>query len=158
MNDGLFGLDRSDQLLKKLEYDFQRLRHDQGQETMLYTAFDFFVTAYSLVDWLQNSGARTEAEIKAIRNEMLTKICADLANGSKHFHLEKSVKTNVTTHAAEPAYSSAFSSCGFQAQWSAWVNLPADEAAAAGVPERCPIGALARKVWEHWRRHFEHTP
>ncbi len=158
MNNGIFGLDRPDQLLKKLEYDFQRLRHDQGQEAMLYTAFDFFVTAYSLVEWEKKRHTLMQTEVDALYAPMLIKISGDLANGGKLFQLTKPAKTHVTTQAAEPVFSPAFSSSGFQAQWSAWVNLPADEAAAAGVPERCPIGVLARQVLDHWRHHFEHTP
>jgi hypothetical protein len=154
VNEGIFGLSRPDELLNKLEHDFQRLQADDGQQMMLYTAFDFFVTAYSLVDWLQNSGERTKAEVKVLRGQMMTKICADLANGSKHFQLTQKPKTTLTTHAAPPAYSSAFAPRQFQTQWSACIKLRADEAQAAGVPEICPIRELAPKVLAHWRSYF----
>jgi hypothetical protein len=50
MNEGIFGLSQPDELLNKLEHDLQRLQASEGQQTMLYTTFDFLVTAYSLVD------------------------------------------------------------------------------------------------------------
>jgi hypothetical protein len=115
MNDGIFGLDRPEQLLKKLEYDFQRLRHDQGRETMLYTAFDFFVTAYSLVDWVKKRGALTQTEVDALYAPVLIKLCGDLANGGKHFQLrEDKTKTTVTTHSAQPASRDPLHRCAWK--------------------------------------------
>jgi hypothetical protein len=52
MSDGIFGLTSPLGLLNKLVYDFKRLKADEGQQAMLYTAYDFFVTTYSLVDWV----------------------------------------------------------------------------------------------------------
>jgi hypothetical protein len=44
-----FGVLQPSWLLGKLFHDFKRLQADEGQPTiMLYTAFDFFVTGYSL--------------------------------------------------------------------------------------------------------------
>ena len=114
MNNGIFGLDRPDQLLKKLEYDFQRLRHDQGQEAMLYTAFDFFVTAYSLVEWEKKRHTLMQTEVDALYAPMLIKISGDLANGGKLFQLTKPAKTHVTTQAAEPVFSPRSRRAGFR--------------------------------------------
>jgi hypothetical protein len=85
MNAGIFGLNQPDELMTKLEHDFQRLQADMGQQAMLYTAFDVFVTAYSLVDWVKKHTALTKAEVDALYAPMLIQICGDLANGSKHF-------------------------------------------------------------------------
>jgi hypothetical protein len=52
MSDGIFGLTSPLDLLNKLVYHFKRLKADEGQQAMLYTAYDFFVTTYSLVDWV----------------------------------------------------------------------------------------------------------
>ena len=42
MSDGIFGLTSPRDLLDKLMYDFKRLKADEDQQAMLYTAFDFF--------------------------------------------------------------------------------------------------------------------
>jgi hypothetical protein len=154
MNAGMFGLNQPDELLNKLEHDFQRLQDDIGKQAMLYTAFDFFVTAYSLVDWVKKDRALTRAEVDALYAPMLVKICGDLANGSKHFQLDRSPKTTLTTHSAPPAFQANAFSSAFQVTWSAWVELSPSEATAAGVPPICPVMVLAEKVLAHWQRYF----
>jgi hypothetical protein len=92
-------------LLGKLFHDFKRLQADEGRPPiMLYTAFDFFVTGYSLVDWIAKWDPRTtKAEKKMLgtqlRAPMIIKICGDVANHTKHFRLESS-QTNTSTHSA----------------------------------------------------------
>jgi hypothetical protein len=36
MNTGIFGLNQPEELLDKLEHDFERLQDDMGQQVMLY--------------------------------------------------------------------------------------------------------------------------
>jgi hypothetical protein len=165
MNVGIFGSNKPHELLKKLEHDFRRLQADAGQQTMLYTAFDFFVTGYSLVDWEKKHKALThkaltQEQVDALYQEMLIKICADLANGSKHFQLTNPPpKTTVTTHGTGPVYEPGIYEPGiYQDDWRAWVELSPSEAAAAGVPARCPVMELAAKVLAYWRRHFGRQP
>jgi hypothetical protein len=69
MSDTTCGLMDPAALLARLYHEFNRLRADEGQQTMLYTAFDFFVTAYSLIDWITNS---TPGMIKAERDKLGT--------------------------------------------------------------------------------------
>jgi hypothetical protein len=155
MNTGIFGLNQPEELLDKLEHDFERLQDDMGQQVMLYTAFDFFVTAYSLVDWVKKHKSLTQAQVDALYQEMLIKICADLANGSKHFQLTKPPKTTLTTHSSSPVFEPGVFEPGvFQDDWQAWVELSASKAAAAGVPTTCPVMTLATEVLAHWRRYF----
>jgi hypothetical protein len=61
-------------LLRKLEYDYARVEINP-RET--YAAFDFFVTAEHMVDWVYNKPLRN--------NELLLRIVSHLATGSKHF-------------------------------------------------------------------------
>jgi hypothetical protein len=160
MNTGIFGLNESDDLLNKLEHDFQRLQDDMGQQAMLYTAFDFFVTAYSLVDWEKKYRVLTPAAVAALYAPMLIKICADLANGSKHFQLTKPPpKTTLTTHSSGPVFEpDVFEPDVFQDDWQAWVELHPSEATAAGLPPICPVMTLAEKVLAHWEHHFGRSP
>jgi hypothetical protein len=63
-----------------LQHDFKRLQTDPSSE---YAAFDFFVSAYHMLDWLHpNDKVSKEAEENATP---LLQICSHLANGAKHF-------------------------------------------------------------------------
>jgi hypothetical protein len=74
MSDGIFGLTSPRDLLDKLMYDFKRLKADEGQQAMLYTAYDFFVTAYSLVDWEKKHKHMTSAQATTLYDQMIIKI------------------------------------------------------------------------------------
>jgi hypothetical protein len=47
-----------------------------GKQAMLYTAFDFFVTAYCMVDRVKKSTTLTKPQVDALYAPMLIKICA----------------------------------------------------------------------------------
>jgi len=73
-------------LVAKLEHDLSRM---QAAPNNAFTAFDFFVTAEHMVDWLYpDSLEKNQKEIrKALRqSSKLLKITSHLANGAKHFH------------------------------------------------------------------------
>ena len=158
MNVRSFGSNRSEDLLDKLKHDFWRLQADAGQATMLYTAFDFFVMAYSLVDCERNAKKLNRKQVNALYDPIRIKICADLANGSKHFRLTKPPKTTLTTHSSRPLCEpELYQRRLYQDSWQAWVELSTSEAAAAGVPTTCPVMTLATEVLTYWRRYFGRT-
>jgi hypothetical protein len=69
--------------LRKLECEYARLQHDPGD---VDTAFNFFVTAEHLPDWLEQDGklgGRRAGDFK--QSERMTRICSHLANSGKHF-------------------------------------------------------------------------
>jgi hypothetical protein len=149
MSDAAFGLMDPAALLAKLYHDFKRLQADEGQQTMLYTAFDFFVTGYSLVHWIANWYPRTTKAEKQtlgaqLRAPMIVKICGDIANHTKHFRRNKPPQTTTTTYSAPPAFY--------------WVELSPTEAQATSLPEVCPIQQLAQAVLAHWKAYFEGRP
>jgi len=77
---GIFQLKEPRDLLKKLHHDLVRLRQDTMDQ---YAAFDFFVTAEHLIDWLY---PKSESERKNLRaSSPLLALCSHIANGSKHF-------------------------------------------------------------------------
>ena len=81
---GLFDLQGPRDLLEKLEHDFDRLKNSPRDE---FAAFDFFVTARHLPDWLypdaQENNWKKRADL--LRNNPLLRVCAHIADGSKHF-------------------------------------------------------------------------
>jgi hypothetical protein len=84
---GLGSLQSPEDLLEKLEYDRKRLEADPAD---VYAAFDFFVTAYHMLEWIHPNRARNDP-IQAAKRRLisgknrLVTIAAELANGVKHF-------------------------------------------------------------------------
>ena len=80
---GFFELRTPKDLLEKLRHDHRRLA---ANPLGSYAAFDFFVTANHLVDWVWPCAER-EQQRKNRRSETLPRICEHLADGAKHFQL-----------------------------------------------------------------------
>lgn len=67
-------------LLRKVRHDFGRMQADPASE---YAAFDFFVSAYHMLDWLHPYDK--DAKDKEEKRTPLLHVCSHLANGAKHF-------------------------------------------------------------------------
>lgn len=145
---GLAQLTSPQELFRKLKHDRQRIR-DDNHDT--YAAFDFFVTAYHILDWLHPDpqGGPTR---KALRDaEQLLQIADHIANGAKHFVLTNKRHTSVTSvedkagaFSAE-AFSSAFSVNAFVFD-GLYVRLASGKLAT--VPH------LADSLIEYWEREL----
>ncbi len=62
--------------------------HFGNGEDLIYA---FCQAAYHLRDWLQNSGAASQADLDALMSGTpALKLCRDVCNGSKHFRLDPS--------------------------------------------------------------------
>ena len=78
-------LQRPDDLVAKLAHDFERIRASPADA---YAAFDFFVTAEHIVDWLlpDSPGVDQSPARKSKRqSSALLRITSHIANGAKHF-------------------------------------------------------------------------
>ena len=103
---GLFQLRSPRDLLDKLRHDFDRLERDHVDA---YAAFDFFVTARHLPDWLYPGD---EAKQKALVNSnVLLQTCRHLGDGAKHFQATAKQHESAKETSHEGA---AFQSRGFQ--------------------------------------------
>jgi len=83
---GFAPLQQPADLLAKLAHDFERIRAAPDDA---YAAFDFFITAEHIVDWLfpDSPGMNQSSARKAKRESSeLLKITSHIANGAKHFH------------------------------------------------------------------------
>lgn len=78
MNDGFFLLRTADDMLSKLQWELNNLRESPDN---CWVAFNFFVTADHLSDWVGNNTLR--------KSNALLRICSPLANGAKHFHSDR---------------------------------------------------------------------
>jgi hypothetical protein len=89
--------------LQRVERWHQRAKHalDPYNGVAEHDAIDFlyafFQAAYHMRDWLQNSGAASQAQLDALMaSNRCLKLCRDICNGSKHFALDP--KRSKTDH------------------------------------------------------------
>ena len=106
---GSFDLRSPRDLLAKLHHDLRRLEAEPLDQ---YAAFDFFVTAWHMLDWIDPGEDQTAKDRrKAIRDRsVILKVCDHLASGSKHF--QATAKRHDSVKATEHhrgAFSSGFS-------------------------------------------------
>lgn len=82
---GVFNLRTPIDLLDKLKYDYAVFEKDKNNP---YLAFNFFVTAEHMLDWIY-PGYSNKAKRTALRDsEVLLQVCSYLASGAKHFVAE----------------------------------------------------------------------
>jgi hypothetical protein len=82
---GFFKLEDPFDLLQKLEHDLNRLK---AIPTDSYAAFDFFVTATHMPEWIRMVGW-TFSPPTEMRTATIFELCGKLGNGAKHFVLHK---------------------------------------------------------------------
>lgn len=78
--DGFGEIRRPIDLVRKLEYDFERINHSPQDQ---HAAFDFFVTAEHIIDWLYPDSKKCREELRS--SSALLRITSHIANGAKHF-------------------------------------------------------------------------
>jgi hypothetical protein len=124
------------QLFEKLESDLKAL---SKAESDAYLAFNFFVTAEHLPDWL---GQRPLVKMHA-----LLRVVSHIANGAKHFTVDPHRHSSVNATARETyAEDYADNYC----QDSLFVYLSAEEANALGKPAYNVL-ELGRLIIDFWR-------
>lgn len=72
-----------------------------GTDAAIDAVLSFFETVHHLKDWLRNdpaSGVTTDEVHSLIDGSLVLKLCADLANGSKHFKLDPQRRTQTGDH------------------------------------------------------------
>lgn len=154
MKPGLFRLRTATDLRVKLRHDLKRLQSNPLDE---YAAFDFFVTAFHMLEWLHPKDApRRKAMRKA---STLLQICDHLASGSKHFEANDPKHQSVDdTQFHSGAFSSGFSR-GFDTdrlQICLEKTAAAELAAETDHPNRqkIEVSELAERVMLYWEREL----
>ena len=79
---GIFELKTPRQLLEKVEHDFDRLR---ANPIDAFAAFDLFVTARHVPDWLHPNDPSKRSALFEQHVEL--RVCRHIAEGAKHFIL-----------------------------------------------------------------------
>ena len=130
-------------LLEKLRYDFGRLRRTP---TDVYAAFDFFVTAYHMLDWLHpNDDIARKAEEA---DSPLLQVCSHLANGAKHFEARAKQHQSVANVIAEKG--EFFGGGFFGGAFFGELSMDLDGQAALVLGQKIDALALAQAVLAHW--------
>jgi hypothetical protein len=146
---GFFELQEPEDLLDKLEYDYRRLLK-ASRDIYAFTAFDFFVTAYHVLDWLypgnENENWQKRKDLKD--KHVILRICDNIASGVKHFKVE--FKRHTYVQHADYA-DIAPQSNDFQEN-SYFIELDGEAAERFGPKIKCED--LAEKVLDFWQNHF----
>ena len=91
---GIFFLRTPMDLLQKLEADYHRLKAlNPDSIEANYSAFDFFVTAEHLPDWIKHTSG---GSISSHRKYPDGALVSHIASGAKHFHVQDSRHTTVS--------------------------------------------------------------
>ncbi len=143
---GFFALQTPQDLLRKLQHDYQRLKDDPLNP---YPAFDFFVTAEHMLGWVYPGYANRQQRTNLRNSNVLLQVCSHIANGSKHFELNdtrhKSVK-DASVH--QGAFQTgAFQNDAFDVS-ELRIHLEGDAASQLG--QYVGVLPLARKALDYW--------
>jgi len=150
MNHGAFGLTTPGELLTKMKHDYEKLKAAPFDP---YLAFNFFVTAECMLDWLK-PGKSNQLIRENLRNsEILLQITSHIASGAKHFSNLSSHHVSVSDMTPSAGYfvgyfpKEAFP-IGYFSQGSLVIHLAGDAEKAFGST----INAvqLAEKVLNYW--------
>jgi hypothetical protein len=69
-----------------------------------YTAFNFFVTAEHILDWLYPKRVNKNKREKMREGSQILKVCSHIANGAKHFEIEDKHHNSVLKTEREGGY------------------------------------------------------
>ncbi len=149
---GLFELRNPADLVRKLRHDLERMETSPLDQ---FAAFDFFITADSVVDWLhpdRKAFRESAAARRTLRKScVLLRLASHLANGSKHFHATRhdSVTGTEKFRYAEEGYAEP----GYFHE-PLLIHLTPDEARELGSPTAAVEAvALARQILEFWSKN-----
>lgn len=107
--EGIFELRNPRQLLEKLEADFERWQAASPiSKEAQYAAFNFFVTAEHLPEWLAKA---TGANVRTLRDYADGKLVSHVANGAKHFRVNPKLHNAMRE---TRTHSGAFQASAFQ--------------------------------------------
>ena len=150
---GVFTLTSARDLLTKLEHDYELLAKSPNDP---YCAFNFFVTAEHMLDWVYPGNANRDARTQARQQEVLLQVCSHLASGAKHFQVEAPHHTSVkgtVVRRGNPLRSPLLHSPLLHGGGipGLCINLEGDAKDVLGTSVRA--AALAKKVLDYWHSH-----
>src|SRR3990170_7760337 len=100
---GFFNVRDPQALFEKMRYDYGRMI---AEPLNVFPAWDFFVTANHLIDWIWPSAGSTQHR-KERRWEAIPRICEHLANGAKHFIVNREHRAVAEIERVQGAFDAA---------------------------------------------------
>jgi hypothetical protein len=148
--EGLFELKTPKDLLKKLQSDYERLKRNNVD---MYAAFDFFVTAEHLLDWVYPGDANKQQRTQARQNEILLEVCSHIATGAKHFKVEAKQHKSVSDTERMTRRGGYFPSAYYGGPTVHTLVVELQGQAATNLGNTISAFDLATKVLMHWETH-----
>jgi hypothetical protein len=150
---GVFELRSPDDLLRKLEADFARVTADPLDS---YAAFDFFVTAWHLVEWKHPPATDATERSALLARHAILRVCEHIAVGAKHFEPNSQRHKSVVDTAATGAWATGAWAPGAWAPgvWSGDFVVHLDGQAREQLGPTITVQELARRVVDTWRSEF----
>lgn len=146
---GFFDLRDPQALFRKMRYDYGRMVADPLN---VFPAWDFFVTANHLIDWIWPSAGSAQHRVER-RWETIPRICEHLANGAKHFIVNREHSAVTEIERVSGAFDAgAFDSVAFETEQLV-VTLDTKEAIEFGT-QQITATDLARRVLLYWGRRM----
>ena len=144
---GIFGLQAPEDMLAKAHRDYGRLRANPMDQD---AAFDFFVTARHVPEWLERAGRG--AEVQALEQHVQLRIARHIADRAKHFEVtakhHKQVTGTSVSYGVWPDgfWAKDFWAKGFWAENELVIGLSPDDPETAIYGPRIEVGRLAEET------------
>lgn len=150
LDPGLFTLKTAEDLFRKLERDFNLMRARPLDPDV---CFNFFVTAEHLPEWHFGGDAKKAAAHRD--SKALLRVCSHLANGAKHFQVNRHSSVGSTNYATVVRYSPVGEPpkpqpSGTETRFS--VQFTQQEFAELG--HEMTVDMLGAKLLEYWRQEL----
>ena len=145
----MFQLQTVGDLLAKLRHDHQRLQQAPNDA---YVAFDFFVTAEHMLDWLYPGSSGRNQRSAGRNSQLILQVVPHLATGEKHMVPEDSRHTSVQ-HADVAPSTYGHAQYGTARYGADHLILNLDGAAASQLGLSITLLDLAARVLEYWQSH-----
>lgn len=142
---GWFELRDATDLLAKLRRDLRRVQEEPSDS---FAAFDFFVTAWHLLDWLYPGRANDHVRAEVVRDEQLLAVCQHIATGAKHFRVENRHTKSVRTTGQQGTFDRTFDFTFDRVR----LVLHLDGRAAEEFGATAQVSEFAGKVVAWWER------
>jgi len=146
---GVFDLSSHNDLLMKLEWEFDRLIADSSNP---YLAHNFFVTAWHLLEWKYPDPNGRDIR-NTIRNQIpLLQICEHLAVGAKHFELSSAKHQSVLGSKRSDVWGGSWAEGVWgKGVWASWLVVTLNGDAQEMYGDTIKVDDLARHVMDYWR-------
>ena len=121
-----------------------------------YAAFDFFVTAWHLVEWKHPPASDGAARSALLARHPILRVCEHIAVGAKHFEPDPQRHKSVSETAATGVWAAGAWAPGTWAPgtWAGDLVVYLDGKAREQVGEKLTVQELARRVVDAWLSEF----